>query len=141
MNRVRVKKHRGRRAPVPVGGGGEFTLEPPVRKRARGQSTLATRTLACLAVWFAGGVWKEARGGARSYLERTDGSILPGTEEGLWRVRRETIEQLSGAPDLQGTAFVALLETRDGAARIGFRGGVHCFHADGVRELPFHPSA
>ncbi len=81
-----------------------------------------------------GGVWKQATGVARSYLERADGSILLGTEDGLWRMAGGNIERLSDVPGLRGSAFAGLLETPDGAAWIGFSGGLHCLRADGRGE-------
>ncbi len=80
------------------------------------------------------GIWKQIRGVCRSFLERADGSVLLGTAVGLWRIKGEEIEQLSGRGALQGDSFFSLVETSDGAVWIGYSGGVHCLRPDGTSE-------
>lgn len=73
-----------------------------------------------------GGIWKQAMGVTRSYLKRADGSIWLGTDNGLWRITGEKIEQLSDTAKLKGNTFTSLLETKEGALFIGYNLGVRC---------------
>lgn len=81
-----------------------------------------------------GGVWKQITGIARSYLEHSDGSILLGTEEGLWRIQGEKIELLSGPGGIPGSAFNSLLEGPDGSLWIGTSLGLRHVRPDGSWE-------
>ena len=78
-----------------------------------------------------GGIWKQAVGVTRSYLERADGSILLGTDDGLWRITGDKIERLSDTEGLKGNTFTSLLETKDGALWIGYNLGVRCIPREG----------
>lgn len=80
-----------------------------------------------------GGSWKQMTGSTRSYLERADGTIWLGTEDGLWRMTGDKLERLSGTEDFPGTAFNSLLETADGTLWIGSSFGVRALHPDGTR--------
>jgi len=81
-----------------------------------------------------GGVWKQVTTGARFYLERTDGSILLGTSEKVWKISGEHIETFSAAEGLAGDGFSSLAETSDGSTWIGHGSGLRRVYPDGRIE-------
>lgn len=81
-----------------------------------------------------GGIWKEITGVPRSYLEQADGTLLLGTEDGLWRIKDRNIERLSGTPAFPGGSFNGLAEGPDGSVWIGNSVGLRCIHPDGKIE-------
>jgi len=81
-----------------------------------------------------GGEWKQVSGVARSFLEKSDGSMLLGTSEGLWRFSGQHIQKLSGTPELDGDAFSSLLETSDGSTWIGYSQGIRRIYPGGKIE-------
>ena len=82
----------------------------------------------------AGGVWEQVSNGARSYLERADGSILLCNVDKVWRVTGEQIEPFSGATGLEGSGFSSLAETPDGSVWIGHDRGLRRVYPDGKTE-------
>ncbi len=78
-----------------------------------------------------GGIWKQVVGVTRAYLERADGSILLGTDDGLWRITGDKIERLSDTAGLKGNTFTSLLEGKDGTLWIGYSLGVRRVSPDG----------
>jgi PAS domain S-box-containing protein len=81
-----------------------------------------------------GGAWQQTAASCRAFLERRDGTFLLGTEDALWKVSGETVEKLSGTPELSGREFNSILEMPDGSAWIGYNRGVHRILPDGKRE-------
>jgi signal transduction histidine kinase/CheY-like chemotaxis protein/ligand-binding sensor domain-containing protein len=81
-----------------------------------------------------GGVWKQVTGVARSYHEAGDGSILLGTDAGLWKLEGEKLTELSGAAGLAGNSFTSLIGMPDGSYCIGYNRGVHRVYPDGKTE-------
>jgi len=81
-----------------------------------------------------GGVWKQVSSGARSFLERADGSILLGNVEKVWRISGEHIEPYSGIAGLPGDGFSGLAETPDGSVWVGYNGGLRRVYPDGKTE-------
>ena len=76
--------------------------------------------------------WREIHGIARSYLERADGSVYLGTDDGLWRIVQGKIEKLSGHDGLHESGFTSLVEGTSGELWIGHREGVRRIAADGT---------
>jgi len=81
-----------------------------------------------------GGVWKQVSNGARSYLERPDGSILLGNVDKVWRISGEKIEPFSGTAGWMGDGFSSLVETPDGSIWIGHSRGLRHVYPDGKTE-------
>lgn len=81
-----------------------------------------------------GGIWKEITGVPRSYLELADGTLILGTEDGLWRIKDGKIERLSGTPEFPGGSFNGLAQGPDGVVWIGNSTGVRCIRPDGKIE-------
>ena len=80
------------------------------------------------------GLWKQVSTGARFYLERTDGSILLGTSEKVWRISGQHIEAFAAAEGLAGEGFSSLAETSDHSIWIGHGRGLRQVHPDGRTE-------
>jgi len=81
-----------------------------------------------------GGVWEKVSTGARFYLERTDGSILLGTSDKVWKISGEKIEAYSAADGLAENGFSSLAETSDHSTWIGHGGGLRRVYPDGRTE-------
>lgn len=80
------------------------------------------------------GLWKEADGIVRAFLELADGSMLVGTQYGLLRVAGTRVERLSGGADFPGNAFYSLCQTPDGSVWIGYSHGLRRLLPGGGKE-------
>jgi ligand-binding sensor domain-containing protein len=81
-----------------------------------------------------GGVWQQVTGVTRSYYERPDGSVLLGTDAGLWLLKGEDITELSGPGGLAGNGFTSVLGLPDGSYCIGYSRGVRRIYPNGKTE-------